>query len=111
VLVWDWHDVPGVTNMHVDCTAVHKGGTLRFEIDGRRHWSANGRNRQVEDWRKDGIMNEHGVSLLRLHHEDVPAWTAHIVRFVLNPEAKVVYTPGFWKCLRYESAAGDIRGL
>ena len=112
VLIWDWHNIPGQPKMHIDCTAVVVGMpelTLRFEVDGRRHFDRQGMRQLHCDWVKDQIMNEHSVSFLRLHYEDEISWVHSLIRFVNAPEQRVVYTPSYWQCLQGRPEQVNVR--
>lgn len=113
LIVWDWRDIPGQHLMHFDATLVNPldgDSVRRIEIDGKCHFPNGKHSRRQQDFKKDDTLNNLGVSMLRLHHNDEREWRRAMLRFQKEPEYMVVYTASFEDCLIDKPEYDNIRG-
>jgi hypothetical protein len=109
-VVWDWFDVPDNHHMHIDATLFAGDSCYRFEIDGETHFDSSGTQRSDADLRKDAILREYSVRLLRLHYRDADKWADYMQHFITwsqqgEVQNSVVYTGSYRDCLDSADAA------
>jgi hypothetical protein len=102
-IVWDWFDVPDDESsnhkMHIDASVFCGAVCTRFEIDGETHFHSRGTSRDDNDERKDCILRQSGVGLLRLHYMDVDYWPQYIQNALNVNYQTVKYTKSYMECL------------
>ena len=102
-VIWDWHDIPECPGSHIDATVLLGDVALRFEIDGRSHFSQQGTQRLDSDESKDAVLTHAGMRVTRLHVDDVDSWheviqhTASMMLF--GDTGGVAFTAAYVDCV------------
>ena len=103
--VWDWHNVPGNSRMHVDATVLLSNGrACCFEIDSNLHLEPGKHERLDEDTEKDRLLDEAQLGMMRLHTFDVDLWPKYLHVFVSNEQHRVRYSAAYLNCVNDKSA-------
>jgi hypothetical protein len=100
--VWDLHCVAGEPRMSVDACVLSGQRWHCFELDGPGHFYSNGTSRPEQDIRKDAVMNDAGMRMLRLHHRDKADWPEYVHQFLQSDSSCVWYTKAYTDCISGE---------
>lgn len=98
-VIWEWNCVLGSSRMSIDASVWCDHRCTLFEIDGAQHFSTCMTYRIDADGKKDNLLNEQGLCVMRLHVQDQPEWAKYVRHHLRCPKPGVQYSKFYAHCI------------